>query len=389
MKITNHPLWLVGFRPFFALACLSGMVLPILWALIFSGRLAAPTASSPSFSPIQWHAHEMFFGFGWAVLGGFLLTSTKNWVKQRGYHGAALIFLVAAWLGERAGMWFAASLPPLLFGVSNNLFLVAIVLMLTWTLVKYRHDDSFPDNYFFLIILPLFLVAKQLMLSADHFEAGASMAIGLFRVAFLVMFERTLTQFMQGVFAVAILRNTLLDRAIKLLALALVAVALMPAALAAAVSLLLALLLLGRFVFWKPQLAMRRLDLGIMYLGYLAIVGQLLITVIDSVSPIAWIGTVGVHTFTFGAMGLVIPAMLIRIAKGHTGRKVAFDRTDRAVLWIMIAGFAARIVAPQLYPAAYLQWIDLAAACWFAGFAILAWRYIPYLVRARIDGREH
>jgi uncharacterized protein involved in response to NO len=29
----------------------------------------------------------MFFGFGWAVLGGFLLTASKNWVKIRGYHG--------------------------------------------------------------------------------------------------------------------------------------------------------------------------------------------------------------------------------------------------------------------------------------------------------------
>ena len=33
-----------------------------------------------------------------------------------------------------------------------------------------------------------------------------------------------------------------------------------------------------------------------------------------------------------GVMGLIIPAMLIRIAKGHTGRKVVFDRGDKAGL---------------------------------------------------------
>ena len=44
----------------------------------------------------------MFFGFGWAVLGGFLLTATRNWVKIRGYHGLALIYLVIVWLAERA-----------------------------------------------------------------------------------------------------------------------------------------------------------------------------------------------------------------------------------------------------------------------------------------------
>ena len=53
------------------------------------GRLhrGAPAGAGP-FSVVQWHAHEMFFGFGWAVMGGFLLTSTKNWVHIRGYHGA-------------------------------------------------------------------------------------------------------------------------------------------------------------------------------------------------------------------------------------------------------------------------------------------------------------
>jgi len=102
-------LWLAGFRPFFALACLSGLGLPVLWVLMLRGVVSLPFAGRPgAFSMIQWHAHEMLFGFGWAVLGGFLLTSTKNWVKQRGYHGNALALLVAAWLFERLGMGVGA-----------------------------------------------------------------------------------------------------------------------------------------------------------------------------------------------------------------------------------------------------------------------------------------
>jgi uncharacterized protein involved in response to NO len=93
--------------------------------------------------------------------------------------------------------------------------------------------------------------------------------------------------------------------------------------------------------------------------------------------------------FTFGAMGLIIPAMLLRITKGHTGRKPVFDRVDKLTLWMMILGFVFRIIAPQAYPAGYLSWIVLAAACWFACFGILAWRYIPYLMQPRVDGKEH
>lgn len=386
MKLSAHPLWLVGFRPFFCLACLSGLSLPVIWTLLFAGLIPAP---ANSFSIAQWHAHEMFFGFGWAVLGGFLLTSTKNWVDKRGFHGNALIFLAATWLVERAGMWFEGALPPLLFRISNNLFLGSIVAMLVWTLIRYRKDDSYRDNYFFFIILPLFLLAKNLMLNPEYFQIGSSMALGLFRVAFLVMLERTLNTFMKGAFQVTILSNPMLNKIIKLLGVLLVFESLMPPQAALAIALLLAVLLSGRFFFWKPQLALQRLDVGIMYLGYLAIVGQLLIGCLNLVAPPAWVGSVSIHVFTFGVMGLIIPAMIIRIANGHTGRKVVFDTYDKTALRIMIVGFLMRVLAPQFYPAAYAHWIALAAACWFACFALLAWRYIPYLMRARVDGKEH
>ncbi len=387
MKLSAHPLWLVGFRPFFALACLSGLSLPVLWALFFSGATPAPATS---FSMVQWHAHEMFFGFGWAILGGFLLTSTKNWVKVRGYHGNALMFLAAAWIFERVGMWFEGGWPPFLFLISNNLFLAAIVAMVLWTLVRHRDDDSYRrDNVFFLVILPLFLVAKNLMLSAEHAQIGWSMALGLFRMAFLVMLERTLAQFMKGVFNVAILQQPALDRSIKLLGLLLVFESLLPAPLSGWLSLLLALLLLGRFIFWKPQLAARRLDVGIMYLGYLAIVAQLMIEFSRHITHLELAASMSVHVFTFGVMGLIVPGMIVRISKGHTGRKVAFDALDKLCLWLMMLAFMLRIVAPQLHPPAYTHWIQLAAACWFACFALLAWRYVPILMRPRIDGKEH
>lgn len=384
--IEKHPLWLVGFRPFFILACLSGLAMPMIWALMFSGTLPFPTTT---FSAIQWHAHEMFFGFGWAVLGGFLLTSTKNWVKIRGYHGPALIYLVIVWLAERAAVWFQGALPPTVFFIANNLFLTSIVVMLLVSLIRHRENDAFPDNYFFLVMLPAFLIAKNVLLSADHFQNGIDMTIGLFRLAFLVMFERTLTQFMRNVFSVDILRYPVLDTTIKSLAVLLVPASFMAPPVAGWIGLLLALLMLARFAFWKPQLAMRRIDLGVMYLGYLAIAAQLVLKFLEQTTALVWVGTVSVHVFTLGAMGLVIPAMIVRIAKGHTGRKVAFDSIDKWVLRIMILGLLVRTVAPQIHPAWYLHWIHLTATCWLIGFAILAWRYVPFLMQARIDGKEH
>lgn len=385
MNFPAHPFWQAGFRPFFALACLSGLVLPALWMAIYTGLLQLPPVS---FSIVQWHAHEMFFGFGWAVLGGFLLTASKNWVGIRGYRGRALVLLSAAWLIERLGMACASLLPPLLFRLSNNLFLVSVIAMLLWTLVRYRKQDSFRDNYFFLLLLPLFIVAKALLLDGDYSQVGLVMTLGLFRLAFLIMFERTLTQFMQNVFKVSILRDVRLDLTIKGLALVLVFAGFLPLPLAASLDALLALLLLWRFAFWKPQLAMRRLEIGIMYLAYLAIIAQLFIVALDGVVQITWTGTLAVHVFSFGVMGLVIPAMITRISKGHTGRPVRFEATDKLVLLIMLCAFMLRVLGPQLSPSSYLVWLMLSAACWSISFGILAWRFLPFLLSPRIDGKE-
>ncbi|HEX6733190.1 MAG TPA: NnrS family protein [Azonexus sp.] len=386
MRLASHPLWLVGFRPFFTLACLAGLILPPVWALIFGGQLAAPDSF---FTATQWHAHEMFFGFGWAVLGGFLLTSTKNWVNIRGYHGPALMVLAGTWIIERFAMSFGGHWPLPLFLLANNLFLGSIVAMLLWTLIRHRDRDSYRDNAFFFIMLPGFIIAKYLMLAGGDFTAGYVMAIGLFRLAFLVMLERTLTQFMKAAFQAEILRHPKLDMAIKLFGLALVFEFLLPRPLGAILALALAVLLGIRFCFWKPQLAVRRIDIGIMYIGYLAIVGQLLVEALGHLANLVWIGTVSVHLFTVGAMGCVIPAMIIRISKGHTGRKVVFDGLDRTVLYLMLATLAARIGLPQVFPTAYLGWIHLSACLWSLAFAILAWRTIPMLMQARVDGREH
>ena len=360
MSFARHPLWLVGFRPFFLLGCFAGALLPLIWALLYSG--VGTLAASPV-EAVRWHAHEMFFGFGWAILGGFLLTSTKNWVNIRGHHGDALAFLAIAWLFERLGMAFGGSWPHALFLISNNLFLGSIVAMLLGTLIRYRAQDSYRDNAFFLVLLPAFIVAKQIMLHGD-FAAGSDMALALFRLAFLVMLERTLTQFMKGVFQVQILRSPRLDLPIKLLGLALVFAFLLPTPLTAALSLALALLLLVRFVFWQPLLAMRRIDIGIMYVGYLAIVGQLLLVALASVLDLQWVGSVAIHLFTFGAMGCVIPAMVVRIANGHTGRKVVFTAVDRSILWIMLAALGGRIGIPQLAPRLYLACIHPPPPCW-------------------------
>lgn len=385
----SGPLWLVGFRPFFVLALISGAVFPILWALVFNGHLQLPDTG---LSVLQWHAHEMLFGFGWAVIGGFLLTASKNWVHIRGLHGAPLAFAAALWMIERFEMLFMpwTDMHPVVRFIAYNIFLLYVVGYLVWSLVVHRKSDTFADNYFFIIALPLFLVAKNLMFYSDTFMEGYLLAIGLFRVAFAVMFERTVTQFMKNALQTEILRNPALDMAIKFFVLISAFSGFCPDWIAAPLLFLAGSLLLFRFLFWHPFVAFRKFEIGVMYVGYLGLVIHFYLEGLRRSGGLSnTLGTLSLHAFTFLCMGVIIPAMLIRISQGHTGRKLLFTFSDRMAFAFMGLAAFFRLVATQIWPQAYVFWIALAAVGWSLCFSIIGVRIMPFLWRERVDGREH
>jgi uncharacterized protein involved in response to NO len=378
---TGHPLWLVGFRPFFPLACLHAIITPLLWVLMLSGVVKVPVAVPA----MQWHAHEMFFGFGLAVVGGFLLTATKNWTQVRGHHGRTLQLLVGLWGLERVTVWVGGEWPWWARWAGLNLYAAALVALVLWTLIRGRKTDSYRDNSLFVVALPVVLVARALVLSPEHFAAGVTLTLALFRLVFLVMLERTVPPFMKGGVQVTVPRVWWLDSAIKGFGLVLLSAPWLPATARSGVDVMLAVLVVARFATWSPHRAFQRLEVGVMFAGGLALAAQL---ILDAV-PGAWVGTLPLHVFTFGTMGLIIPAMFFRIANGHTGRSVRFGPVERAVVWLMVIGFVARVIAPQVVPSAYRELIWLAAGCWMMGFAVVAVRITPLLFAERVDGKEH
>lgn len=386
-KYTRHALWLVGFRPFFTLAMLSGALLPMIWVAVFAGYSPLPRTGLQA---VQWHAHEMLFGFGWAVLAGFLLTASKNWVKIRGLHGTPLAALVLFWILERFAVVLVPSDAPEWFRLlALNIFLLSVTGYILWTLIKYRQQDTFRDNWFFVVALPMFLIAKNLMLSPTHFVAGWTMAIGLFRVAFCVMFERTMPQFMKNKMGILLPRHPTMDFSIKILILLSVFESFLPTQLASGILAAAAILLLWRWFTWSPLRGLSDFGIALMYIGYLGLTAHVALEAMRVTDVFSGVGAFSVHVFTFLCMGVVIPGMLIRISQGHTGRKLLFTISDRIALSAMFLGAAFRLVTTQLSPAYYMQAIVAAGFCWSACFVLLGFRLIPFLWQPRIDGREH
>lgn len=77
----EHP-----FHPFFLLGAAFAAASVVAWA----GMLGQQWSFATAMPPLLWHGHEMLFGFGAAIVVGFVLTAAQNWTGIRPLSPAAL-----------------------------------------------------------------------------------------------------------------------------------------------------------------------------------------------------------------------------------------------------------------------------------------------------------
>jgi uncharacterized protein involved in response to NO len=72
-----------GFRPFFLGGAFYAGLALLVWLPMFEGRFALATA----LSALDWHIHEMLYGYVAAIVTGFLLTAIPNWTGRLPLNG--------------------------------------------------------------------------------------------------------------------------------------------------------------------------------------------------------------------------------------------------------------------------------------------------------------
>src|SRR5262249_41838545 len=103
-RTTGPALLSAGFRPFFLLGALWSPLAILIWLPAFAGEYQIPTI----FPPVTWHVHEMVFGYGAAVVAGFLLTAIPNWTGRMPLQGAPLAILLLLCAVGRLAVLFSA-----------------------------------------------------------------------------------------------------------------------------------------------------------------------------------------------------------------------------------------------------------------------------------------
>ncbi len=378
------PVLRLGFRPFYLAAALfAALAIPV-WVLVFLG-LANWTTVLPAH---LWHAHEMLFGFAAAVIVGFLMTAGKAWTGLQTPRSTALAALILLWLGARV----AAFLTPYpMYAALDLLLLPVVAFVLVRLLLRAGNRRNLPLAG----LLGLLTLANAVFhLSVLGYLNLPPVRALYAALALIVLIECVMAGRVIPAFAMSAIPGLRLKvdpqmeqatAAASVLALACWVFA-PTAAISAPLLALAAVMQLARLAAWKPWRARGRPILWILHLSYAWIpVGFLLL----AMSLLGWTAaSAGIHALAIGATGGLIIGMVTRTARGHTGRPLLASPLEVAAYSLVMLAAVLRVVVPMLAPQFLVASIVAAALAWSLAFALYLARYTPWLLRARIDGKD-
>ena len=367
-----------AFRPLFVLTALAAVVLIPVWLLVLAGYMPAP----PALHPVQWHAHEMLFGFAGALIVGFVLTAVRNWTGQPSATPMELLVLVLLWLTARAIPWMDSA--PALAATGVAAFFVYAGFVVARPLLRGR-------NWRNIVFVPLMLWLAGLSAMVWLTSLGPALAaldMALYTIVALLVFmggrvipfftERRLAQ-------VNITRQRWLDWSSTLMVVALIPAVLLPdGGLRGALFALAGLLLLLRLAGWEPWATWREPLLWVLHLGYLWLAVGMLYIAAGLFSGL-WPASEGSHALVVGALGSLAIGMMARVSLGHSGRPLVVSGWMAFAFVLPTLAAVTRLLAPFGVPLDWLTGMGLAAALWTLAYAIWLLRFWPVLNSARVN----
>ncbi|PRY83221.1 NnrS family protein [Donghicola tyrosinivorans] len=373
-----------GFRPFFLAATVFALLVLPLWWSVWRGGVVL----DGPFAPTDWHAHEMIFGYGAAVVAGFLFTAVPNWTGRLPTRGWPLAILLALWLAGRLSVAGIIGFGPVLVLLVDQVFLLAVAAMIAREVVAGKNWRNLK------VLVPVsFLWLANVLFHVEAMNAGTAdhgRRFGMALQIFLIML-------IGGRIVPSFSRNWLAQRGAKSLPTAfnrfdavclVIGAAILVGWVAAPVGMgtavlagLAAVLHLFRLARWRGHDTWRSPLLLMLHLAYLMVPMGLAAVSASALDLIAQ--NVGAHVLGIGAVTAMTVAVMMRATMGHTGRALIAGRALASAFALVLTAMVFRVTAGQVTIGA-LDGIDLAAVAWTAAFAILAWRLGPWLLRPKV-----
>ncbi|HYD95815.1 MAG TPA: NnrS family protein [Noviherbaspirillum sp.] len=380
-SFSHHPLFRLGFRPFYLLAAAFAAVSVPVWVARYYGM-----ASFLTHVDLNWHMHEMTFGFALAVIIGFLFTAGRNWTGLWTPRRGHLAALAGLWLAGRIAMLAA---PAWLAAIVDLLFLP----LAAWPIYRVLQRTGNKRNMFLVGLLGLLTLVNACFHAAVLGLISASSVTPIHAaVLIIVMIEsviggRVIPGFtanaVPGVKPVTDARQDKISLTLTALA-ALAWLAQLPAPFVASLAIAAACAQTMRLAGWKSHVTVRNPMLWILHLSYAWIPVGFFLLGLAAIDVVA--ATSAFHALAIGSMAGLIIGMITRTALGHTGRQLKAGRSEFAMYLLVQCGVLARLLAAA--GVMRTPMLLAAAACWSAAFLLYVAVYAPYLMAPRVDGRE-
>jgi uncharacterized protein involved in response to NO len=372
-----------GFRPFFLGGAVWAALGILLWLPQYYGELQLPTA----FAPLDWHMHEMLFGYVAAVVAGFLLTAVPNWTGQLPINGTPLAALASLWLAGRLAVLFSAKIGATTAALIDVAFLALLAAMMLREIVAGKNWRNLR-----VIGVVGVLIAGNVIFHAEAIMRGAAeygTRIGIAAAIGLIMLvggrivpsftHNWITRVNPGRLPQPFGRFDAAALAVSGLALAAWAAAPVHAATAVLLFVAGALQIL-RLARWAGDRTFADRLVLVLHVGYAFVPLGFLMVGGAILWPASVPASAGIHAWTAGAIALMTLAVMTRASLGHTGQKLEAGVGTQAVYACAVIAALGRILA-AFTPEVVL--LHIAAFAWVAAFGGFALLYGPLLVRAR------
>jgi uncharacterized protein involved in response to NO len=371
-----------GFRPFFLFGAAWAALAVALWLPMLTGHLVLPTAMTP----IEWHVHELVYGYVPAVVAGFLLTAVPNWTGRLPVVGAPLAWLFACWLAGRAAIATSAWIGVAVAASIDVAFLLALAAVIAREIAAAGNTR----NLKVLAGVGLLLAGNVLfhVEAMDGMGADYGMRLGIAATILLIML-------IGGRIIPSFTRNWLARRgagrlpapfdATDTVAMVVSGAALalwiaLPAARVTASFALAAMAMnLLRLARWAGERTAAEPLVLVLHVAYAFVPAGFGLLALGILAPGVVAPSGAVHGFTAGAIALMTLAVMTRASLGHTGRALTASPAIRGIYAAALVAALARLLAA--FDVLREPMLHLSAAAWvmaFGGFVVVYWPLLAH-----------
>jgi len=380
----SFALFNLGFRPFFLLSALFAVILMLLWGLSYSGFISL----NSYYGFIDWHSHEMLFGYAAAVIAGFLLTAVRNWTNVDTITKTPLALLAGLWLLARILPF--TPLPGIFIALVDIAFFFFLALAVAHPIIKAKQWH----NLIMVAILTAFMIA-DILVQAQHLGwlangvlAGNTLALYSVLMIIQVLTGRVMPFFTRVVVpGTEVVERPLLEK-VLLITLILLALADVFALNVLLVSLLAFILLIAhsvRVLPWFSKPVLNTPILWVLYAGYLWLLIGFAMKVLVGFNLVT--NNLAIHAWTVGMIGITTYGMMARVSLGHTGREMRPSILAVIGFYLLFAAALVRVIVPLFLMTHYVLLIEISSSLWVLAFTLFTIAYWPVLTKPRVDGQ--